>query len=124
MRSVWWAWRSAARRRRRCAPIRRRVEYPRPGAPIAARIGTALVNGHWVLGRLRRFAARILVLHGHRHYDWMGRSGALRIVSAPSPVMSAPPGEDGHAWIHALAPASDGGLALLAPKRVAVPEAG
>lgn len=100
------------------------IEYPRPGAPLADRIGTALVNGHWVLQRLRRVAPRILVLHGHRHYDWMGRSGALRIISAPSPVMSAPPGKDGHAWIHALAPAPDGGLALLAPKRVVVPEAG
>ncbi|MBR0674048.1 metallophosphoesterase family protein [Neoroseomonas soli] len=97
------------------------IEYPRPGAPLADRIGTALVNGHWVLRRLRRVAPRILVLHGHRHYDWMGRSGALRIVSAPSPVMSAPPGTEGHAWIHALAPAPDGGLALLAPRRVVVP---
>jgi hypothetical protein len=89
------------------------LEYPRPGAPLAERIGTALVNGHWVLGRLRRVAARVLVLHGHRHYDWMGRSGALRIASAPSVVMSA--GQP-RFWIHALAPAADGGLAMLAPR--------
>lgn len=89
------------------------VEYPRPGAPLAERVGTALVNGHWVLGRLRRVAGRVVVLHGHRHYDWMGRSGALRIVSAPSVVMSAGPPRF---WIHALAPAADGGLAMLAPR--------
>ena len=94
------------------------VEYPRPGAPIAARIGTALVNGHWVLGRLRRFAARILVLHGHRHFDWMGGCGGLRIVSAPSPVMGAPEGAATHFWLHRLARAPGGGFTLLAPRRI------
>lgn len=94
------------------------IEYPRPGAPLADRIGTALVNGHWVLRRLRRLAPRILVLHGHRHFDWMGRSGALRILSAPSPVM----GQGRYFWIHALAPGPDGALALLAPRRVTIGE--
>ncbi|MBB5691329.1 hypothetical protein FHS88_003482 [Roseomonas alkaliterrae] len=96
------------------------VEYPRPGAPLADRIGTALVNGHWVLGRLRRLAPRILVLHGHRHIDWAGRSGGLRILSAPSPVMGRPD-EAGGFWIQRLAPGPEGGLALLAPRRVVVP---
>lgn len=98
------------------------MEYPRPGAPLADRIGTALVNGHWVLGRLRRVAPRVLVLHGHRHFDWMGMSGALRIASAPSPVMGAPDRPEGRFWIHALAPAADGSLAMLAPRPVIVPE--
>jgi hypothetical protein len=98
------------------------MEYPRPGAALAERIGTALVNGHWVLGRLRRVASRVLVLHGHRHFDWMGRSGALRIASAPSVVMGAPDRAEAHVWIHDLAPASDGGLAMLAPRRLVVPD--
>lgn len=97
------------------------VEYPRPGATLADRIGTALVNGHWVLQRLRRFAPRAVVLHGHRHVDWMGRCGGLRILSAPSPVMGAGDAEDRHCWLHALAPAPDGGLALLAPRRLVIP---
>ncbi|WP_431283754.1 metallophosphoesterase family protein [Humitalea sp. 24SJ18S-53] len=97
------------------------VEYPRPGASLAERIGTALVNGHWVLQRLRRVAPRIVALHGHRHVDWMGRCGAVRILSAPSPVMGTPDGEGRYFWLHGLAPAADGGLALLAPRRVAVP---
>ncbi len=97
------------------------MEYPRPGAALAERIGTALVNGHWVLGRLRRVASRVMVLHGHRHYDWMGRSGALRIASAPSVVMGAPDRAEAHVWIHGLAPAADGGLDLLAPQRMVVP---
>ena len=99
------------------------VEYPRPGASLADRIGTALVNGHWVLRRLRRHAARIVVLHGHRHFDWMGRSGGLRIISAPSPVMGAMDDQPRHFWLHALAPSADGGLALLAPSRIVVPPA-
>jgi hypothetical protein len=97
------------------------MEYPRPGAKLADRIGTALVNGHWVLGRLRRVAGRVLVLHGHRHVDWMGRSGALRIVSAPSVVMGAPGLAEARLWIHRLAPAPGGGLALRAPQPLAVP---
>ena len=97
------------------------AEYPRPGATLADRIGTALVNGHWVLQRLRRFAPRILVLHGHRHVDWMGRSGGLRILSAPSPMMGALDDAERHFWLHALAPRADGGLALLAPEQIVVP---
>ncbi len=100
------------------------VEYPRPGASLADRLGTALVNGHWVLRRLRRHARRIVVMHGHRHLDWMGRSGGLRIVSAPSPVMGALDSEARYFWLHALAPDGDGGLALLAPRRIEVPGEG
>jgi hypothetical protein len=97
------------------------VEYPRPGAALADRIGTALVNGHWVVQRLRRAAPRILVLHGHRHFDWMGRCGGLRIVSAPSPVMGAADEAEGYFWLHDLSAAGDGGLGLLAPRRMVVP---
>lgn len=97
------------------------VEYPRPGASLADRIGTALVNGHWVLRRLRRHARRVVVLHGHRHFDWMGRSGGLRIISAPSPVMGALDGQPRHFWLHMLGADADGGLAWLAPRRVEVP---
>ena len=28
-------------------------------------------------------------MHGHRHIDWIGTCGKLKIVSAPSPVMGA-----------------------------------
>jgi len=97
------------------------VEYPRPGAALAERIGTALVNGHWALQRLRRVAARIVVFHGHRHYDWMGDCGGLRIISAPSPMMGALDSEARYFWLHALGPSADGGLALVARRRVEVP---
>lgn len=100
------------------------VEYPQPGAKLADRIGTALVNGHWLLGRLRRHARRLLVLHGHRHRDWMGSCGGLRIISAPSPVMGARNDAPRHLWLHGLAPEPGGGLALRPPRRVEVPGIG
>lgn len=97
------------------------VEYPRPGATLADRVGTALVNGHWVVRRLRRVAPRILVLHGHRHFDRKGSCGGLRIVSAPSPVMGVAEDEAAHVWLHGLQAAEGGGMALLAPHRLVVP---
>jgi hypothetical protein len=99
------------------------VEYPQPGAKLADRIGTALVNGHWLLGRLRRHGARLIVLHGHRHRDWVGRCGGLRIISAPSPVMGARDDAPRHVWLQRLAPGTEDGLALLAPERLDIPGA-
>ena len=93
------------------------VEYPEPAAALSIRIGTVLVNGAWFLRRLRRHAARIVVMHGHRHVDWIGRCAGVRIVSAPSPVM-APEGVATHCYLHSLARDSAGGLALLPPERI------
>jgi hypothetical protein len=57
------------------------------------------------------------VMHGHRHIDWVGTCGRLRIVSAPSPVMQAARDGNGHFHIHTLAAGPDG-LRLLAPEKV------
>ena len=62
-------------------------------------------------------------MHGHRHVDWIGACGKLRIVSAPSPVM-APDREPTHFYVHALGPAPDNGLALMAPTRIDLAPAG
>jgi hypothetical protein len=61
-----------------------------------------------------------VVMHGHRHIDWIGECGGLLIVSAPSPVMEATDDEDTYFYIHNLAVGSDGKLKLLEPERVAV----
>ena len=53
------------------------VEYPRPDVALSERIGTALINGQWFVRRLQPFADRIVVMHGHRHFDWFGRCGAF-----------------------------------------------
>ena len=83
------------------------TEYPRPVAAFSERIGTALINGAWFLRELKPYAARIAVMHGHRHVDWMGKCGALTIVSAPSPVMG-PESRDTHFYVQALTVGADG----------------
>ena len=48
------------------------IEYPRPVEAFSERIGTALINGAWFLRVLRAYAGRVVVMHGHRHIDWIG----------------------------------------------------
>lgn len=95
------------------------IEYPKPAKAFSERIGTALINGSRLLRLLRPIAARTVAMHGHRHIDWIGRCGALRIVSAPSPVMEATDAEPTCFYIHTLAAAVDG-IALLEPQRIMV----
>jgi|GEM_PF-339282 len=93
------------------------IEYPMPVAAFSERIGTALINGSWFQRVLKPYAERIVVMHGHRHVDWIGACGALKIISAPSPVM-APDSKPTHFYIHALGPGAGGSLALMAPTRI------
>ena len=93
------------------------IEYPMPVAAFSERIGTALINGSWFQRVLRPYAERVVVMHGHRHVDWIGACGELRIVSAPSPVM-VPDSELTHFYVHALGRGPDGRLALMAPTRI------
>lgn len=93
------------------------VEYPRPAATLAARIGTVLINGSWFVRQLRPLADRIVVVHGHRHLDWSGECAGVRIVSAPSPVMTSPDGA-GHFNVLTVAAGDGGRLELAAPERL------
>jgi 3',5'-cyclic AMP phosphodiesterase CpdA len=94
------------------------MEYPMPVAKFSERIGTALINGSWFIRKLKPFAGRAIVMHGHRHIDWIGECGGVKIISAPSPVMGAKDDEPTHFHIHTLAVGEDGRLRLLAPERV------
>lgn len=96
------------------------VEYPRQAAAFSQRIGTALINGSRFVRQLKAESHRIVAMHGHRHIDWIGRCGALKIVSAPSPVMEALDDEPTGFYIHTLAAAPEGGLALLKPQRIEI----
>ena len=96
------------------------VEYPRPGAKLSLRIGTALVNGTWLVRQLQQLGDRIIAMHGHRHFDWIGRCGSLRIVSAPSPVMEATDDQPTYFLIQRLAAGPQGRLCLLEPERVEI----
>jgi hypothetical protein len=94
------------------------VEYPRPATAFSERLGTALVNGTWLVRQLGPFADRIVEMHGHRHVNWIGTCGGVRIVSAPSPVMEATDDAPTRFYIHTLAAAPDGGLGLRRPSRI------
>jgi hypothetical protein len=95
------------------------VEYPTPAQAFSERIGTALVNGSWFVRQLRPLAGRLVVFHGHRHTDWIGQCGGVRIVSAPSPVMG--PAKEGNVsfLVHTLAVDGED-LLLAAPERIEV----
>jgi Calcineurin-like phosphoesterase len=96
------------------------IEYPMSVATFSERIGTALVNGSWFVRGLKSIAARTVVMHGHRHIDWIGSCGRLKIISAPSPVMGAKNDASTYFHIHTLAAGPDGQLSLLPPERVEI----
>ena len=94
------------------------VEYPRVTKALSDRIGTALINGNWFVRQLRPLANRAIVMHGHRHVDWIGECGGLVIVSAPSPVMEATDDRGTYFYIQTLTKLADGRLKLLTPERI------
>lgn len=104
------------------------VEYPGPAKQLSVRIGTALINGSWFVRRLQHIAPGAVVMHGHRHIDWIGECGSLRIVSAPSPVMNATDDRTTYFYIHTLTRGPNRRLDLHAPQRIditgAKPESG
>jgi hypothetical protein len=94
------------------------MEYPMP-VGFSERVGTALINGSWFVRHLKPIAARTIVMHGHRHIDWIGSCGPLKIVSAPSPVMGSTDDASTHFHIHTLVGGPDG-IRLLSPERVEI----
>jgi predicted MPP superfamily phosphohydrolase len=96
------------------------MEYPMPVTAFSERVGTALINGSWFVRKLEAYGNRAVVMHGHRHIDWIGACGALKMISAPSPVMGATDDATTHFHIHTLAVCPDGKLGLLAPEQVEI----
>jgi hypothetical protein len=97
------------------------VEYPRPAKALSERIGTALINGNWFVRNMLPLAGKVILMHGHRHIDWVGHCAGLVVVSAPSPVMEATDDQTTAFYIHTLAIRADGRLRLLTPERITVP---
>ena len=97
------------------------VEYPWAAKALSERIGTSLINGNWFVRSLRSLSDRVILMHGHRHIDWIGHIAGLRIISAPSPVMEVTDDIDTAFYIHSLAIDAEGKLRLLEPERVVVP---
>ncbi|MEZ0281901.1 metallophosphoesterase [Methyloceanibacter sp.] len=96
------------------------IEYPWAAKALSERIGTALINGNWFVRVLQPLTGRAVLMHGHRHVDWIGEIAGIPIVSAPSPVMEVTDEYDTAFYIHTLAIGSDGQLRLLKPERIVV----
>jgi len=73
------------------------------------------------LRRLASMSDRAILMHGHRHIDWIGECGGLAIVSAPSPVMESRNGDTSYFYIHTLEIDTDNCLRLRTPQRIEVP---
>lgn len=98
------------------------VEYPVPGISLSDRIGLALMNAPDVLAAIAPHASRTLILHGHRHVDWIGTTGDTVLCSAPSVTLGAEKYR-GRFTIHEFALGTNGNIQLTANQRVEVPRA-
>lgn len=99
------------------------IEYPRAAKALSERIGTALINGNWLLRRLQPLAPHVVLMHGHRHFDWIGECAGLAIVSAPSPVMSVPANCEPSFYIHSFVIGPERRLDIVPPERVLLQQA-
>jgi 3',5'-cyclic AMP phosphodiesterase CpdA len=95
------------------------VEYPVPGIRLSDRVGLALMNAADVLAAITPYASRTLVLHGHRHVDWIGSTGNTVLCSAPSVTLGAEKYR-GRFTIHEFALGMNGSIQLTANERVRV----
>jgi len=97
------------------------VEYPVASISLTDRIGLALVNAPDVLAAIAPHASRCLVLHGHRHRDWIGTCQGVVLCSAPSVTMGSQWEKTrGSFHIHEFATGPGGGIRLTATERVSV----
>ena len=98
------------------------VEYPLISVTLRERIGLALINAPDLVAVLAPHAQRIIVLHGHRHRDWVGVCGNIVLCSAPSTSLGADGADQyrGSFHLHQLAVTTDNRLQLVATERVRV----
>ncbi len=98
------------------------VEYPVLSIQLRERIGLALVNAPDVLAAMAPYASRVLVLHGHRHRDWIGSCGGVVLCSAPSVALDSAGVEEhrGSFHIRELTLGPGGDIRLAATRRVLV----
>ena len=97
------------------------VEYPVASISLTDRIGLALVNAPDVLAAIAPHASRCLVLHGHRHRDWIGTCQDVVLCSAPSVTMGSQWEKcRGSFHVHEFAIGAGGSMRLTATERVKV----
>jgi 3',5'-cyclic AMP phosphodiesterase CpdA len=76
------------------------VEYPVVSIPLRDRIGLALINAPDLLAAIAPYASRVIVLHGHRHRDWIGTCGDVVLCSAPSVSLGSEGAQKYHGCFH------------------------
>jgi 3',5'-cyclic AMP phosphodiesterase CpdA len=98
------------------------VEYPVASISLRERIGLALVNAPDLIAALAPHSARALVLHGHRHRDWIGVCGGIVLCSAPSATLGVEEADDyrGSFRVDEFAVAAGGAMHLAATERISV----
>jgi len=98
------------------------VEYPVPSIALHDRVGLALVNASDVLAAIEPYASRTLVLHGHRHWDWIGTCGGVVLCSAPSASLGSQIGGKrvGSFRVHDLAFNAHGDTCLIRTENIKV----
>lgn len=98
------------------------VEYPIPSIGLKERIGLALANAPDVLSAIGSHGAPVVLLHGHRHRDWIGTRGEVALCSAPSVALGSYNTDRTHGCFHVyeLSPGADGGLRLATTEQVIV----
>src|SRR5262249_54873236 len=99
------------------------VEYPIRSIGLDERIGVVLINAPDVLKLIASSGSRVIVLHGHRHRDWIGIRGNVVMCSAASVAFGSKGAKDyrrGSFYVHDLAVNTAGGVQLVASERVMV----
>jgi 3',5'-cyclic AMP phosphodiesterase CpdA len=101
------------------------VEYPVRSVSLRDRIGLALVNAPDFLAAIRPYARQIVVLHGHRHTDWIGMYGDILLCSAPSAALGSQsdPERRGSFRVYEFGFTRDGDILLKNSERIYVDRA-
>ena len=76
------------------------VEYPLPSIALAERIGLSLANASELLDVISAHPSPVLVLHGHRHRDWIGARDNVTLCSAPSVTLGSYNIDRSHGYFH------------------------
>jgi len=95
------------------------VEYPVLGINLRDRIGLALMNAPDLLAVIAPQSARTVILHGHRHIDWVGITGEMVVCSAPSVTLGMEQYR-GRFSIHEFSVSPTGRIQITANERVKV----
>jgi len=76
------------------------VEYPLPSIALTERIGLSLANASELLDLIAAHPSHVLILHGHRHRDWIGANDTLTLCSAPSVTLGSYNLDRSHGYFH------------------------